>query len=188
MHPSAVPIRIASRACGSERAGTRSAPVSRTSSPTERSPHSTATSNPDRGRCSGGTGSTPQTGASRSSVRSRRSVTDAIRSPSPTVGFDVIGRSKAEPRRAGRSHAACEADGLAIMAHGSDRRHRMAYEQLIVDRDGAVATVRLNNPAKLNALSETMTHELIDALTTLRDDPGVRAVVLTGEGRGFCSG
>jgi 2-(1,2-epoxy-1,2-dihydrophenyl)acetyl-CoA isomerase len=64
----------------------------------------------------------------------------------------------------------------------------VAYEQLIVDRDGAAATVRLNNPAKLNPLSETMTRELIDALAAVKDDPGVRAVVLTGEGRGFCSG
>jgi 2-(1,2-epoxy-1,2-dihydrophenyl)acetyl-CoA isomerase len=64
----------------------------------------------------------------------------------------------------------------------------MAYEQLIVERDGAVATVRLNNPSKLNALSETMTRELIDALTTITADDEVRAVVLTGEGRGFCSG
>jgi 2-(1,2-epoxy-1,2-dihydrophenyl)acetyl-CoA isomerase len=64
----------------------------------------------------------------------------------------------------------------------------VAYEQLILDRDGAVATVRLNNPAKLNALSETMTRELVDALAALKDDPEVRAVVLTGEGRGFCSG
>jgi 2-(1,2-epoxy-1,2-dihydrophenyl)acetyl-CoA isomerase len=61
-------------------------------------------------------------------------------------------------------------------------------EQLIVDRDGAVATVRMNNAAKLNALSETMTRELVGALESLSGDPGVRAVVLTGEGRGFCAG
>ncbi len=64
----------------------------------------------------------------------------------------------------------------------------MTYEQLIVDRDGAVATVRLNNPDKLNALSGTLSTELVDALTTLRDDAGVRAIVLTGQGRGFCVG
>jgi 2-(1,2-epoxy-1,2-dihydrophenyl)acetyl-CoA isomerase len=46
----------------------------------------------------------------------------------------------------------------------------------------------MNNAAKLNALSETMTHELIDALESLSDDAEVRALVLTGEGRGFCSG
>jgi 2-(1,2-epoxy-1,2-dihydrophenyl)acetyl-CoA isomerase len=46
----------------------------------------------------------------------------------------------------------------------------------------------MNNAAKLNALSETMTRELVDALEALAADPNVRAVVLTGEGRGFCSG
>jgi 2-(1,2-epoxy-1,2-dihydrophenyl)acetyl-CoA isomerase len=64
----------------------------------------------------------------------------------------------------------------------------MAYEQLIVDADAGVATVRLNNPAKLNALSATLSAELVDALTAIRDDESVRAVVLTGEGRGFCVG
>jgi 2-(1,2-epoxy-1,2-dihydrophenyl)acetyl-CoA isomerase len=64
----------------------------------------------------------------------------------------------------------------------------VTYQQLIVDRDGAVATARLNNPAKLNALSDTLTRELVDALAALKDDQEVRAVVLTGEGRGFCSG
>jgi len=62
------------------------------------------------------------------------------------------------------------------------------YEQLIVERDGAVATVWLNNPDKLNALSTTLSTELIDALTELRDDAAVRAIVLSGRGRGFCVG
>lgn len=64
----------------------------------------------------------------------------------------------------------------------------MGYEQLIVDRDGAVATVRMNNPDKLNALSPVMTREMVDALEGLRRDGSVRAIVLTGEGRGFCAG
>jgi 2-(1,2-epoxy-1,2-dihydrophenyl)acetyl-CoA isomerase len=64
----------------------------------------------------------------------------------------------------------------------------MTYEQLSVDLDGAVATVTLRNGAKLNALSNTMTAELIDALTRLRADDSARALVLTGEGRGFCVG
>jgi 2-(1,2-epoxy-1,2-dihydrophenyl)acetyl-CoA isomerase len=62
------------------------------------------------------------------------------------------------------------------------------YEQLIVDRRGAVATVRLNNPERLNALSPTMTAELLEVMETLGSDPEVRAVVLTGEGRGFSAG
>ena len=64
----------------------------------------------------------------------------------------------------------------------------MAYEQLIVERDGPVVTVRLNNAARLNALSPTMTAELLDALTKLGSDDEVRAIVLTGEGRGFSAG
>jgi 2-(1,2-epoxy-1,2-dihydrophenyl)acetyl-CoA isomerase len=64
----------------------------------------------------------------------------------------------------------------------------MPYEQVILERDGAVATVRMNNPGKLNALSDTLTDELIDAMKSLRADDACRAIVLTGEGRGFCVG
>jgi len=64
----------------------------------------------------------------------------------------------------------------------------MAYEQLVVDRDGAVATVRMNNPAKLNALSDTLTRELTETMASLQDDATCRAIVVTGEGRGFCVG
>lgn len=64
----------------------------------------------------------------------------------------------------------------------------MAYEQLIVDRDGSVVTLRMNNAEKLNALSPTLTLELLDALEEVRDDSSARAIVLTGEGRGFSAG
>jgi len=46
----------------------------------------------------------------------------------------------------------------------------------------------LNRPAKLNAYSEKMVHELLAALADVRDDDAIRAVILTGAGRGFCSG
>jgi 2-(1,2-epoxy-1,2-dihydrophenyl)acetyl-CoA isomerase len=64
----------------------------------------------------------------------------------------------------------------------------MEYEQLIVEQDGGVATIRLNNPDRLNALSPIMTRELLGVLAVFRDDPAVRAIVLTGEGRGFSAG
>jgi 2-(1,2-epoxy-1,2-dihydrophenyl)acetyl-CoA isomerase len=64
----------------------------------------------------------------------------------------------------------------------------MSYQQLIVDMDGPVATVTLNNPERLNALSPVMTPELLQALEQLGGDPSVRAIVLTGAGRGFSSG
>lgn len=64
----------------------------------------------------------------------------------------------------------------------------MSYEQIAVERDGAVARITLNRPDKLNALTQVMSDELIHAFNALRDDRDVRAVVLTGAGRGFCAG
>lgn len=64
----------------------------------------------------------------------------------------------------------------------------MSYQQVTVEQDGAVATVRMNNPARLNALSTVMSGELIDALGQLNGDESIRAIILTGEGRGFCAG
>jgi enoyl-CoA hydratase/carnithine racemase len=54
-------------------------------------------------------------------------------------------------------------------------------------RDG-VAVVRLNRPDRLNAIDEVMQTELFETLADLARDPAVRAVVLTGSGRGFCAG
>lgn len=51
-----------------------------------------------------------------------------------------------------------------------------------------VADVRLDRPEKLNALDSAMFNALIDAADQLASDPTVRAVVLSGEGRGFCAG
>lgn len=62
------------------------------------------------------------------------------------------------------------------------------FEQIVYDKAGHVATVRLNRPQKLNAYSEIMVHEILSALADARDDDGIRAVIITGTGRGFCSG
>jgi 2-(1,2-epoxy-1,2-dihydrophenyl)acetyl-CoA isomerase len=51
-----------------------------------------------------------------------------------------------------------------------------------------VATLTLNRPDKLNAFNETMHGELAQALDRIDADPGIRAVLLTGAGRGFCAG
>jgi 2-(1,2-epoxy-1,2-dihydrophenyl)acetyl-CoA isomerase len=64
----------------------------------------------------------------------------------------------------------------------------MSYEQIAVERDGAVTRITLNRPDKLNALTQVMSDELVDAFSRLREDPEVRAVILTGAGRGFCAG
>jgi enoyl-CoA hydratase/carnithine racemase len=54
--------------------------------------------------------------------------------------------------------------------------------------DGGVADVRLNRPDKLNAVDGAMFSGLVEAGESLKGDPSVRVVVLSGEGRGFCSG
>jgi len=60
---------------------------------------------------------------------------------------------------------------------------------VLVARDGAVATVTLNRPAKLNAIDPAMLTALDGALAVLGDDPAVRVVLLTGAGdRAFCVG
>jgi enoyl-CoA hydratase len=51
-----------------------------------------------------------------------------------------------------------------------------------------IALLRLDRPERLNALDEALVAELLRACTTLAADPLVRVVVLTGAGRGFCSG
>lgn len=65
---------------------------------------------------------------------------------------------------------------------------QMAYESLVVERDGQIAVVTLNRPEKLNAIDRMLHLEMMDAGRELRDDDGVRAVIFTGAGRGFCSG
>jgi 2-(1,2-epoxy-1,2-dihydrophenyl)acetyl-CoA isomerase len=54
--------------------------------------------------------------------------------------------------------------------------------------DGAVATITLNRPDKLNAFAGTMREELLEALRACERDDAVRVVVITGAGRGFCAG
>jgi enoyl-CoA hydratase/carnithine racemase len=64
----------------------------------------------------------------------------------------------------------------------------MEFREIIYSKEKRVATITLNRPAKLNAYSEVMVHEVIAALSDARDDEEVRAVIITGAGRGFCSG
>jgi enoyl-CoA hydratase/carnithine racemase len=55
-------------------------------------------------------------------------------------------------------------------------------------KDGHVATITLNRPTKRNAYSEAMVHEILEVLAEARDDDEIRAVIITGAGKGFCAG
>jgi len=59
---------------------------------------------------------------------------------------------------------------------------------IVVEQDEHVATVRLNRPDKLNAVTQEMSTALVRIVAALNDDPDVRAVVYTGTGRAFCAG
>src|SRR6266852_2640890 len=62
--------------------------------------------------------------------------------------------------------------------------HSFLYEQ----NQGGIATITLNRPERLNALTLEVYRELTDTFAALRDDKDVRVVVITGSGRAFCSG
>ncbi len=65
----------------------------------------------------------------------------------------------------------------------------MTYEKLNVERLGKVALVTLNDPSTLNAFGNDVANNLVDAFAQIASgEIPARAVVLTGEGRGFCSG
>ena len=59
---------------------------------------------------------------------------------------------------------------------------------LLLERDGAIATLRFNRPEVLNAIDVPMAQAFLVAVQTIAADPGVRAVVLTGNGKGFMAG
>jgi 2-(1,2-epoxy-1,2-dihydrophenyl)acetyl-CoA isomerase len=64
----------------------------------------------------------------------------------------------------------------------------MAYDTLLLERDGPLAILTLNRPARLNAMNGAMARELPAAMTGLLAADDVRAILLTGAGRGFCAG
>ncbi|MEV3920181.1 enoyl-CoA hydratase/isomerase family protein [Actinomadura coerulea] len=57
-----------------------------------------------------------------------------------------------------------------------------------LDRRDGVLTITLSRPERLNAVDGALTEEMLDVLNGLMRDPSTRVVVLTGAGRGFCSG
>jgi enoyl-CoA hydratase/carnithine racemase len=64
----------------------------------------------------------------------------------------------------------------------------MAWQEIVYGVRDGVATITLNRPDRLNAWTPTMSGELREAFAAADADAGVRVIVLTGAGRGFCAG
>ena len=64
----------------------------------------------------------------------------------------------------------------------------MNYEGLTLDKEGGVATLTLNRPEKLNAISPQMFQSLQKALDDVGKDSSLKVLIITGAGRGFCAG
>jgi enoyl-CoA hydratase/carnithine racemase len=64
----------------------------------------------------------------------------------------------------------------------------MAYETILYSVEDQILTITLNRPEKLNAYNATMQAEMIDAFDKADADDNVRAIIITGAGRGFCAG
>ncbi len=64
----------------------------------------------------------------------------------------------------------------------------MQFEAIIYEKEGGVAVIRLNRPKVLNAMNKQLWLDFRAALADARSDPGVKALVITGEGRAFSTG
>jgi len=64
----------------------------------------------------------------------------------------------------------------------------MDYKDILYELEDSILTITLNRPDKLNAFTNRMNNELIDAFDQADADDEVRAIIITGSGRGFCAG
>jgi enoyl-CoA hydratase/carnithine racemase len=64
----------------------------------------------------------------------------------------------------------------------------MDFQQIRYEVDGGILTITLDRPDRLNAWTPVMARELIEAFDRADDDDDVRAIVMTGAGRGYCAG
>ncbi|MGH6957880.1 MAG: enoyl-CoA hydratase/isomerase family protein [Caulobacteraceae bacterium] len=64
----------------------------------------------------------------------------------------------------------------------------MSYEAILYEMRGPVAVITLNRPERLNAIGQAVREEVHAAVQAAHDDDAIRAAVITGAGKGFCSG
>src|SRR3974390_1979640 len=71
---------------------------------------------------------------------------------------------------------------------GHRKETPMAYKPTKYEVEDQILTITMNRPDRLNAFTATMQREMIDALDRADRDDGVRVIIVTGAGRGFCAG
>ncbi len=64
----------------------------------------------------------------------------------------------------------------------------MSYETILYETKGAIATITLNRPERLNAVNAQLVEDVCQAIEEVRIDDGLRALVVKGAGRAFCAG
>ncbi len=64
----------------------------------------------------------------------------------------------------------------------------MDFECIIYEKDAVFALIKLNRPKVLNAMNRQLWLDLKAALEDAKNDPGIKALIITGEGRAFCTG
>jgi enoyl-CoA hydratase/carnithine racemase len=64
----------------------------------------------------------------------------------------------------------------------------MSSEVLLLEKGDAIATLTLNRPDSMNALSSALRDAIADAFREIQADPVIRVAILTGAGRAFCAG
>jgi len=74
----------------------------------------------------------------------------------------------------------------ALPTHHTDDGHHTG--DVLIDRDGPVGLITINRPSRLNAVTPETGDRLASAFLELEADSSIRAIVLTGAGRGFCAG
>lgn len=76
----------------------------------------------------------------------------------------------------------------AVIIATNKEEKKVNYESIIYQKSEGIASITLNRPEVLNALNSQLLEELVSALEDARDDEATKVVVITGAGRGFCSG
>lgn len=64
----------------------------------------------------------------------------------------------------------------------------MAWEHVLLEKEGAIGTITLNRPEKSNAFGGTMRQDLLEAVKDAAADKVLRVVIITGAGKSFCTG